>query len=261
LPGFRVNGMHRLFWFGSRKSPARFWLIAVLCNLLAGLIALPGAADVAAGRDAFEKGDYKRAIIEWQNAADHGDAEAQFGLGNLYEIGAGDLKQDYKRAEYWYRNAAEQGNTEAQYRLVLIWGAGGDGFPPDLIEAYKWAVLATDSKGVWGSAAAEVKAQLDKVVSPREREAGKDKAVKWREDRQRKKEEPATTLATTPPATVAPPASAAAPAAATSPAAPLAKSTGGCPGWPFPTLPCTEQFPALPGAQTRPTAPAAPGRK
>src|SRR5205085_108587 len=38
---------------------------------------------------------------------------------------------------------------------------------------------------------------------------------------------------------------------------PMTKSTGGCPGWPFPTLPCTEQFPALPGAQQRPNPSAA----
>ena len=260
MPGARVSGMNWFSWFGCRKKPARLWLATVLCNLLAVLMALPSAADVAAGRDAFEKGDYKRAIIEWQNAADHGDAEAQFGLGNLYEIGAGDLKQDYKRAEYWYRNAAEQGNTEAQYRLALIWATGGDGFPPDLLEAYKWVVLAADSKGVWGSAAAELKAALDKIVSPREREAGKERAAKWRDDRQRKKEEPAATLATTPTA-AAPPPSAAAAAAVAAPAAPVGKATGGCPGWPFPTLPCTEQFPALPGAQTRPNPPAAPARK
>jgi hypothetical protein len=46
--------------------------------------------------------------------------------------------------------------------------------------------------------------------------------------------------------------------------------TTGCPGWPFPTLPCTEQFPALPGqaraggaalAQAAPPVPAAPAKK
>ena len=110
-------------------------LVTGLCWLLIAATASAAIADVAAGREAFEKGDYQRAVLEWQNAADRGDGEAQFGMGSLYEIGAGELKQDYKRADYWYRKAAEQGNTEAQYRLALIWGAGGDGFPPDLIEA------------------------------------------------------------------------------------------------------------------------------
>src|SRR4051794_546719 len=96
-----------------RRSAWRIYLAATACALL-GHAAL---ADAAAGRQAFEKGDYKRAFTEWQSSADHGDAESQFGLGNIYEQGAGDLKQDYKRADYWYRKAAEQGNTEALYRL------------------------------------------------------------------------------------------------------------------------------------------------
>ncbi|MBV9966730.1 MAG: SEL1-like repeat protein [Alphaproteobacteria bacterium] len=245
------------------------FLVAGLCCLWAATTAIPAAADVAAGREAFEKGDYQRAVLEWQNAADRGDADAQFGMGSLYERGAGALKQDYKRADYWYRKAAEQGNTEAQYRLALVWSAGGDGFPPDLIEAYKWTVLAAESKGVWGSAAAELKTQLDKVTSPHERDQGKERATAWQQARQSKEEAvaalPAPSAANPPPSAANPPPSAtsappvtAHPIANPEPPAPLTKSTGGCPGWPFPTLPCTEQFPALPGGQGRSPAPAPP---
>ena len=239
---------------GNRQRPVHSLLVTGFCWLLIAATAPSVIADVAAGREAFEKGDYQRAVLEWQNAADRGDAEAQFGMGSLYEIGAGELKQDYKRADYWYRKAAEQGNTEAQYRLALIWGAGGDGFPPDLIEAYKWAALAADSKGVWGSVAADLRTQLDRVISPRERDQGKERATAWKDARKPKEEAVPTAAA---PAAVAPP-SAVAPstAAVSTPSAAVTKSTGGCPGWPFPTLPCTEQFPALPGAQSRPAAPA-----
>lgn len=244
----------------SRRGPVRSALAVGLCWLVA-MTASPASADVAAGREAFEKGDYQRAVLEWQNAADRGDADAQFGMGNLYEIGAGALKQDYKRADYWYRKSAEQGNTEAPYRLALIWAAGGDGFPPDLIEAYKWAVLAANSKGVWGSAAAELKTQLDNVTSPHERDQGKERAAAWQQARQAKDETvaavpPPSGANTPPPAATVPPHPAAQPASTPAPAAPLTKSNGGCPGWPFPTLPCTEQFPALPGAQPRAGAPA-----
>jgi hypothetical protein len=240
---------------GGRQRPVHSLLVTGLCCLLIAATAPPAIADVAAGREAFEKGDYQRAVLEWQNAADRGDGEAQFGMGSLYEIGAGELKQDYKRADYWYRKAAEQGNTEAQYRLALIWGAGGDGFPPDLIEAYKWAALAADSKGVWGGVAADLRTQLDRVISPRERDQGKERATAWKEAR-RPKEEAVATLAA-PPTTATPPAAAPSAPAVSSPSAAVTKSTGGCPGWPFPTLPCTEQFPALPGAQSRPAPPAA----
>jgi hypothetical protein len=185
--------------------------------------------DVAAGRAAYDKGDYARAMSEWQSAADHGDAEAQFGLGSLYELGGGDLKQDYKRADYWYEKAAKQDYVEAEYRLALIWAAGSSDFPADLAEAYKWASLATESKGVWGSLAADLKAQLDKVISALQQAEGKKRAAAWKEALNAPKEIPTPLVPQAP--------------------SPLAKpGATGCPGWPFPTLPCTEQFPPLPGS-------------
>ncbi len=49
---------------------------------------------------------------------------------------------------------------------------------------------------------------------------------------------------------------AATPAAASPPPPPsLPVKPGGCPGWPFPTLPCTEQFPALTGTPSPTGAP------
>ena len=201
----------------------------------------PARPDAAAGRDAYEKGDYKRAMVEWQAAADHNDPDAEFGLGSLYELGVGDLKQNYKQADYWYRKAADQGNTEAKYRLALIWAVGSDDFTADLAESYKWVLLALDSKGVWSTLAADLKSQLDKVISAGQRADAEKRVAAWKEARVPKKDEPAVTSALPP-----------------QPAGPAAKAPStGCPGWPFPTLPCTEQFPALPGTQTPPRAPTA----
>jgi len=188
-------------------------------------------ADVAAGQKAFDEANYEKAMSEWQSAADKGDPGGQFGLGSLYEQGLGGLAQDYKRADYWYSKAADQGNTEALYRLALIWAAGDTGFSPDLVEAYKWAVLAAKSKGVWGNAGADLESQLDNILSSSERQAGTDRAAKWTEALS-KKNEPAATAAT--------------PTATTEPSHTTVKATG-CPGWPFPTLPCTQEFPALQG--------------
>jgi TPR repeat protein len=70
--------------------------------------------------------------------------DAEFGLGRLYEFGAGDLKQSYNQADYWYGKAADRGNVEAQHRLALIWAVGGDDFAADLAEAHKWATLCMD---------------------------------------------------------------------------------------------------------------------
>jgi len=215
------HGFSRLTLRAAKHAVFAFCLVLFTAGFANG--------DVAAGRKAFDEGNFEKAMSEWQSAADKGDPEAEFGLGSLYEQGLGGLAQDYKRAGYWYSKAAEQGNTEAQYRQALVWAAGDISFPPDLIEAYKWAVLAGKSKGVWGTAGADLENQLDKVLSSSEREAGKDRAAKWTEALT-KKDEPATT--------------AAAPAPATEPSHTTVKTTG-CPGWPFPTLPCTQQFPAL----------------
>ncbi len=204
-------------------------------------------ADSAAGRAAFEKGDFVQAMAEWTSAAERGDSEAEFQLGMLHE--RGDLKQDYKQAGHWYEKAAEQGHIGAEYRLAWIWGVGGDDFPADPAEAYKWILLASE-KGL----ATDLKAQLEKVLDRNQQAEGQKRAAAWKEAHAAKQAEPAVTAppsgnAGSPP--IPPPRGSGAATAAT------AKS-GGCPGWPFPTLPCTEQFPALGGAPAQRTPTPAP---
>ena len=229
----RLGGPKQGFWQRAGwVSLAFLWMVAM---------ASPARPDAAAGREAYEKGDYKRAMAEWQAAADRNDPDAEFGLGSLYEIGAGDLKQNYKQADYWYRKAADQGNSEAQYRLALIWATGGDDFPADLGESYKWVLLALENKGVWSTLAADLKSQLDKVTSAGQRADAQRRVAVWKEARAAKKEQSDVAAAPAQP-----------------PGSANKGSTTGCPGWPFPTLPCTEQFPALPGGQTPPHAPAPP---
>src|SRR5271167_162609 len=175
---------------GPKRGFARCAGWAIVAFLWLVVDSSPTRADAVAGREAYEKGDYKRAMVEWQAAADHKDPEAEFGLGSLYELGAGDLKQNYKKADYWYRKAADQGNTEAQYRLALIWAVGGDDFAADLAEAYKWVLLALESKGVWGSLAADLRTQLDGVTSPGQRAEAQRRVAAWNEARTLKKDEP-----------------------------------------------------------------------
>ena len=203
--------------------------IAVLGIIV--VISGPAGADVAAGRRAYETGDYALAMAEWQAAADKNDPEAEFGLGQLYEFGAGDLSQDYHRADYWYQKAAREGNVEAEYRLSLIYAAGGDNFPNDLAEAEKWGDLAARSNGVWGGLATDFKKLLDQVATPAQRVNGERRAAAWTE-----------ALAAPKP---------------TPQAAQAAGKPDACPGWPFPSLPCTVQFPPLPGVQ-QPPQPARP---
>ena len=93
--------------------------------LAAGLIALgmasPALADVKAGVDAWERGEFDRAISEWRDPAARGDADAQFNLGQAYKLGRG-VPMDLKAAESWYKKAADRGHIQAadNYGLVLF---------------------------------------------------------------------------------------------------------------------------------------------
>lgn len=213
--------------------------------LLLAALALPARADTAAGNAAFERGDYVRAMAEWTGAAERGDADAEFGLGMLYERGDGELKQSYKAADRWYEKAAEHDHIGAEYRLALLWSAGDDDFPPNLVEAYKWILLASE-RGL----ATDVKAQLERVLDRAQMADAQKKAASWKEAHAAKKVEPPPATVTTVTTTTAGPSTANIPPPRnpTTTTATSGGKSGGCPGWPFPTLPCTEQFPALPGA-------------
>jgi len=65
-------------------------------------------ADYNDGYKAYQAKDYATALKEWKPLAEQGDSSAQFGLGWMYDLGKGVLK-DYKQAADWYRKAAEQG--------------------------------------------------------------------------------------------------------------------------------------------------------
>ena len=68
------------------------------------------------GMISYIREDYATALNEWLPLAEQGHADAQFGLGTLYENGQG-VPQDYAQAAGWYRKAAEQGYQGAQARL------------------------------------------------------------------------------------------------------------------------------------------------
>ena len=77
-----------------------------------------------------------------RQAAEQGDATAQFNLGNMYASGRGVLEDDAE-AVRWYRLAAEQGHADAQFNLGVKYDFG-EGVPLDDAEAVKWYRLAAD---------------------------------------------------------------------------------------------------------------------
>ena len=50
---------------------------------------------------------------------------------------------DARKAAYWARRSAEQGYVPAMVTLISAIRDGGEGDPPDNIEVYKWALIAS----------------------------------------------------------------------------------------------------------------------
>ena len=108
-------------------------------------LALPApvlAAELEAGVEAYDRGDYATALKEWRPLAEQGDADAQLGLGAMYFYGQG-VPQDYAEAVKWYRLAAEQGQADAQIALGFMYYFG-HGVPQDYVQAHMWYSLAAE---------------------------------------------------------------------------------------------------------------------
>jgi TPR repeat protein len=86
--------------------------------------------------------------VNWlRKAAEQGHAEAQCRLGKAYAKGIG-VPKDTAETIKWLRMAAEQGDSHAQTGLGVAY-QDDDTFPElkNLVEAYKWAVLAIPADG------------------------------------------------------------------------------------------------------------------
>lgn len=98
------------------------WLVG---GFIAMLWTVPGQATVKDGVDAWQAGDYAKAIAEWRTPAEQGDPDAQFNMGQAYKLGRG-VTADTRMAQSWYQKAAQQGHEQAQANLGLILFQGGD---------------------------------------------------------------------------------------------------------------------------------------
>jgi TPR repeat protein len=75
--------------------------------------------------------------VKWyRKAAEQGHAVAQFNLGICYYVGEG-VTKDAIEAAKWFRKAAEQGDADAQNNLGTCFNKG-EGVPKDVVEAVKW---------------------------------------------------------------------------------------------------------------------------
>ncbi|MHA7819311.1 MAG: SPOR domain-containing protein [Erythrobacter sp.] len=103
------------------RSTALTWFAIGAGATALAMYAVPAAADVKAGVDAWSEGDYSRAVSEWQVPASNGDADALFNLAQAYRLGRG-VDADINRARELYAEAAGKGHIKAadNYGLLLF---------------------------------------------------------------------------------------------------------------------------------------------
>ena len=111
---------------GSIRRPV--WLFVLAFLLLATAIAGPG--------------DDSATVTRIRQAAERGDADAQFALGMAYFDGRG-VKQDLVASSRWFAAAARQGVAEAQFNLGNAYHTGR-GVARDPAQALRWWRAAAD---------------------------------------------------------------------------------------------------------------------
>lgn len=94
----------------------RLSLIAAM--LCAGLAS--AQAEVISGLEAFAKGDYRKAALEWQPLSDGSHPGIQLLLATMYDTGRG-LPLDYDLASQAYVRAAERSSVAVDFILGQAW--------------------------------------------------------------------------------------------------------------------------------------------
>ncbi len=119
--------------------------------------------------------DFQRAASYYRKAAEQGNVGAQAKLGNLYLIGQG-VPKDYEQGILWGRKAANAGNVLGQIALSGVY-FGGRGVAKSVQQAYFWLLLASVSGG---DDIRQMRDDMEKTLSPKEREAAQVDARKWK---------------------------------------------------------------------------------
>ena len=81
-----------------------------------------------------------------RQAAEQGDAEAQYNLGFMYAEGLG-VSKDEPEWVRWYRLGADQGDAVAQFELglmLMLMSDAGEGVSKDEPELVRWYRLGAD---------------------------------------------------------------------------------------------------------------------
>jgi len=156
-------------------------------------VALQTAADKGDAQAQFKLGeiyrsgngiprDYAAANKWYQKAADQGYAPAQNRIGGMYENGRGGVTIDYAAAMKWYHKAADQGDAGAQFNIGWMYERG-HGVRQNWEEAYFWYLLAEKSGFNFSSGnayAATAYEAVRKSLAPEQIHAVKQRVQEWK---------------------------------------------------------------------------------
>ena len=105
------------------SAVSRAWRCAAV-TLGFGFATLPAHAGTPEdGRRAYDGGNFTDAMGIWADLSRQGDAQAEFGLGLLYDLGNG-TQANPQTAFFWYNAAAEAGLPAAEFNVAAMYDAG-----------------------------------------------------------------------------------------------------------------------------------------
>jgi len=82
-------------------------------------------ADSAKALEAYQKGKFKTAFLEFRKSALKGNPDAEYNIAVMLYSGKGVVK-DKARAVYWFVKAAQNGDVSAQYNLGVLYSTDNE---------------------------------------------------------------------------------------------------------------------------------------
>jgi len=179
-------------------------------------VAVPAAAGLEEGKQAYRDGDYARALEEFLPLAAAGDATVQNQVAAMYYTGLG-VPQDLAKAAEWFKKAAVAGSSDGQYCLgkLFYYGQGvpqnfeeaakllteaglagkggaqyllatlylyGKGVSPNAVKAYFWSILAVGAQDLPAedkAGATSLRDQIEGMLTARQVESIQAMARSW----------------------------------------------------------------------------------
>ncbi len=129
-------GMYYLNHIKKNNAAESFEKAAQLLNTAASRDAKLRRQIFYSSKAAYIKGNYRQSFIMADAAANHGDSDAQFLIGVMFDKGQG-VPVYQSEAINWYRQAAQQGHAMAQLYLAIKFDRG-DGVGKNSEKAFKW---------------------------------------------------------------------------------------------------------------------------